>query len=78
MGGPCRLDLNPDIESRVHSHFVQRPQKSTEVRVVQGATGKYWRTDRESATRNNLDDFPNLKGICGRDELGLAWRHSGL
>ncbi len=76
MGGLCRFDLNRDIESRVHSHSVQRPEKSTEVRVVQGAMGKYRLTDRGTATRNTLDDFPNPNGTCGRDDL--ARRRSGL
>jgi len=53
-------DTIRDIESRAHTYFVQWPEKRTEVRVVQGATGKYLRTDRDSTTRNNLDDLPNL------------------
>lgn len=47
-----------DIESRRVAYYVQWPEKRTEVRVVNGATGKYLRTDRDSTTRNNLDDLP--------------------
>ncbi|MBD8207878.1 DUF3892 domain-containing protein [Microbacterium sp. CFBP 8790] len=53
-------DAIRDIESRAHTYFVQWPEKRTEVRIVQGATGKYLRTDRDSTTRNNLDYLPNL------------------
>lgn len=38
--------------------------------------GKYRLTDRGTVTWNILDDFPNLNGICGRDDL--ARRRSGL
>ncbi|MGP6178561.1 DUF3892 domain-containing protein [Microbacterium sp. A196] len=55
-----RADAIRDIESRMHTYFVQWPEKRTEIRVVQGATGKYLRTDRDATTRNNLDDLPDL------------------
>lgn len=53
-------DAIRDIETRVHTYFVQWPEKRTEIRVVQGTTGKYLRTDRDATTRNNLDDLPDL------------------
>lgn len=53
-------DAIRDIESRTHTYFVQWPEKRTEIQVVQGASGKYLRTDRDSTTRNNLDDLPDL------------------
>ncbi len=31
----------------------------TEIRVVNGPTGKYLRTDRDNTSRNNLDDLPD-------------------
>lgn len=49
-----------DIEFGMHTYFVQWPEKRTEIRVVNGATGKYLRTDRVNTTRNNLDDLPDL------------------
>lgn len=49
-----------DIESGVHTYFVQWPEKRTEVRVVDDSVrGKYLRTDRDDTPRNNLDDLPN-------------------
>ena len=53
-------DAIRDIESGTHSYYVPWPEKNTEIKVVRGATGKYLRTDRDSTTRNNLDDLPNL------------------
>lgn len=55
-----KADAIRDIESRSHTYFVQWPERRTEIRVVQGATGKYLRTDRDATTRNNLDDLPDL------------------
>lgn len=49
-----------DIESRMHTYFVQWPEKRTEIRVVQGVNGRYLRTDRDATTRNNLDDLSDL------------------
>lgn len=54
-----KQDAIRDIESGVASYFVQWPEKATEVRVVDGPSGKYLRTDRDSTTRNNLDDLPD-------------------
>lgn len=54
-----KRDAINDIESGTHSYYVSWPEKTTEIRVVNGATGKYLRTDRDSTTRNNLDDLPD-------------------
>lgn len=54
-----KADAIRDIESKVHSYHVQWPEKRTEIRVVNGPTGKYLRTDRDNTTRNNLDDLPD-------------------
>ena len=48
-----------DIESGVHTYHVPWPSGRTEIRVVNGPTGKYLRTDRDNTTRNNLDDLPD-------------------
>ena len=52
-------DVIRDIESRTHTYHVQWPDKRTEIHVVNGATGKYLRTQRDNTTRNNLFDLPD-------------------
>jgi hypothetical protein len=54
-----KADAIRDIESRVHTYHVPWTDGRTEIRVVQGATGKYLRTDRDSTPRNNLDELPD-------------------
>jgi len=56
-----KQDAIRDIETGAHTYFVLWPpgQTRTEVRVVQGPTGKYLRTDRDSTPRNNLNDLPD-------------------
>ncbi|MDW4572663.1 DUF3892 domain-containing protein [Microbacterium sp. M3] len=56
----AKADAIRDIETRMHTYYVQWPEQRTEIRVVNGATGKYLRTDRDNTTRNNLDDLPDL------------------
>jgi hypothetical protein len=54
-----KWDAINDIESGLHTYYV--PWKiagRTEIRVVQGPTEKYLRTDRDNTERNNLDDLP--------------------
>lgn len=34
-------------------------EKRTPIRVVNGPTGKYLRTDKDSTSKNNLDDLPD-------------------
>ncbi|MDE2839863.1 MAG: DUF3892 domain-containing protein [Chloroflexota bacterium] len=49
-----------DIESGLHRYYVPWADgRSTWIRVVNGPTGKYLRTDKDSTTRNNLDDLPD-------------------
>jgi len=56
----AKRDAIYDIESGAHSYYVLWSDgKETEIRVVNGRTGKYLRTDRDSTERNNLDDLPN-------------------
>ena len=52
------VDVIRDIESGVHTYHVPWISGRTEIRVVSGPRGKYLRTDRDSTTRNNLDDLP--------------------
>lgn len=55
-----KQDAIRDIESGLHRYFVQWPgTQRTEIKVVNGPNGKYLRTDRDSTTRNNLDDLPD-------------------
>lgn len=49
-----------EIENNNHRYYVPwNDGKSTWIRVVNGATGKYLRTDKDSTTKNNLDDLPD-------------------
>ena len=48
-----------DIESGTHTYHVPWTDGRTEIHVVNGLTGKYLRTDRDSTRRNNLDDLPD-------------------
>lgn len=51
-----------DIENGTHTYFVPWNSGRTEIRVVVDSSvsgGKYLRTDRDSTSRNNLDDLPD-------------------
>ena len=54
-----KADAIRDIEFRLHSYHVPWTDGQTPIRVVNGPTGKYLRTDRDNTSRNNLDDLPN-------------------
>lgn len=54
-----KADAISDIELGVHRYYVPWPEGPTQIRVVNGPTGKYLRTDRDSTPRNNLDDLPD-------------------
>jgi Protein of unknown function (DUF3892) len=54
-----KTDAISDIERGVHTYHVLWPGKRTEIRLVNGATGKYLRTDHDNTTRNNLLDLPD-------------------
>ncbi|MCY4623718.1 MAG: DUF3892 domain-containing protein [Chloroflexi bacterium] len=48
------------IEQRWHTYFVQDPYfRRADVRVINGLTGKYLRTDPNSSCSDNLDTLPN-------------------
>lgn len=56
----AKLYAIADIETGSYEYRVRWPEKETTVRVVfDRAKGKYLRTDRDSTTRNNLDDLPD-------------------
>ena len=49
-----------EIEDGTHEYWVNWANSpETKIRVVDGANGKYLRTDRDSTSRNNLDDLPD-------------------
>ena len=48
-----------DIESRAHQYFVRVGRQDVDIRVIEGQTGKYLRTDPDSTKTNNLDDLPD-------------------
>lgn len=53
-------DAIRDIENSTHSYWVSWTDgQETEIKVVNGSTGKYLRTLRDGSTRNNLDDLPD-------------------
>jgi hypothetical protein len=55
----AKADAISDIETLTHTYHVPWTTGRTEIRVVQGATGKYLRTDSDATSRNNLDDLPD-------------------
>jgi hypothetical protein len=55
-----KADAIRDIETGVHTYYVPWLKAGrTEVRVVNGANGKYLRTDRDDTSSNNLDELPD-------------------
>lgn len=42
----------------MHSYYVKVGMRRVEIRVVNGPTGPYLRTDPDATTHNNLDDLP--------------------
>jgi len=54
-----KADAIRDIENSTHTYHVPWKSGRTEIRVVNGANGKYLRTDRDNTSRNNLDDLPD-------------------
>jgi hypothetical protein len=54
-----KSDAIKDIENGIHTYYVPWKLGRTEIRVVNGSSGKYLRTDRDNTSRNNLDDLPN-------------------
>ena len=55
-----KADVIRDIESGAHQYYVPwNDGINTPIRVVNGPTGKYLRTDKDNTSRNNLDDLPD-------------------
>jgi hypothetical protein len=54
-----KQDAIRDTEMGLHTYFVRWSDgQRTEIRVVQGPTGKYLRTSKDGTARNNLEDLP--------------------
>lgn len=48
------------IESGLHRYYVPwKHGQPTWIHVVNGPSGKYLRTDRDTTSKNNLDDLPD-------------------
>ena len=55
-----KADAIRDIESGLVRYYVPwNDGTKTLIRVVNGASGKYLRTDKDQTSRNNLDDLPD-------------------
>lgn len=55
-----KADAIGDIDNDIHEYWVNWSNSpETMIRVVNGTSGKYLRTDRDDTSRNNLDDLPN-------------------
>ena len=54
-----KADAIADIEGGSYQYVVVWPERKTEIRVVNGPSGKYLRTDRDNTSRNNLADLPD-------------------
>jgi hypothetical protein len=53
-------DIISDINLGLHTYYVPWTSGSTPIRVVDGPTRPYLRTDRDATTRNNLDDLDEI------------------
>ena len=54
-----KADAIRDIESGAHTYYVLSSRGRSDIRVVNGPTGKYLRTDPDDETGNNLDELPD-------------------
>ena len=54
-----KKDAIHDIESGDHTYYVPWTSGRTKIKVVDGPSGKYLRTDSDGTSKNNLDDLPN-------------------
>ncbi|EAQ81488.1 DUF3892 domain-containing protein [Blastopirellula marina] len=52
-----KRDAINDIENGIHSYFVEGSRGRVDIRVVNGQSGKYLRTDPDKTSKNNLDDL---------------------
>ena len=56
----AKADAIRHIENKVHRYYVQDDRgRQADVNVVSGVSGKYLRTDPNSACSDNLDSLPD-------------------
>lgn len=55
----AKADAISDIENGTYEYWVPWKSGETKITVVNGATGKYLRTQRDGSTGNNLDELPD-------------------
>ena len=48
-----------EIEEFLYQYYVIVASQKVEIKVINGSTGKYLRTDPDKTTKNNLDDLPH-------------------
>ena len=53
-----KADVINDIENREHQYVVSVADPEVNINVVEGQTGKYLRSTRDSKSPNNLDNLP--------------------
>ena len=54
-----KSDAINDIEKGHHTYYVHEDNHRTDVHVVEENGKKYLRTDKDSTSKNNLDNLPN-------------------
>lgn len=52
-------DAIRDIDSNLHTYYVDRAGYRTDVHVVDAPNGKYLRTSADRTDRNNLENLPD-------------------
>ena len=53
-------DVILDIENKIHSYSVFIDGSTVDIRVMDGTTGKYLRTDPDKTEENYLDELVNF------------------
>lgn len=48
-----------EIEEYLYLYYVNVDRQKVDIKVINGSTGKYLRTDPDRTTKNNLDDLPD-------------------
>lgn len=48
-----------DIENKTHTYYVRDVYGRSDIQVVNGANGKYLRTDPNGSCKDNLDNLPD-------------------
>lgn len=51
-------DVIDDIESKLHTYYVDEDGSRADVQVIDGESGKYLRSTADKTSKNNLDNLP--------------------